>query len=283
MPAEAAELRDHRVLRKRGERPQRLEPELPQPAVRVGIERQHGDWLRSEKLRLPSNGHDYRLSGFRSRCCNPGNKLSATPPNAEFGMRSAEFQGRVVRLTTLTLTFRIPHSALRIEYIPHSAFRTPHLYSFHDPLRPPVHPFQSVGTYVGSPPLRGLADGAHRGEPSEEPRELLVVMNRIGLAQLERGTESDRLAHRHPGLHARTPGERRRLPQPGGPRVVRREQRPRQGRELGPARRLAAQREQRDPAARGGSAFQMGCSGHCQVRNGTRIYPEDRARRKDPY
>src|SRR5437773_2499554 len=33
--------------------------------------------------------------------------------NAECGMRSAEFQGEVARNVTLTLTFRIPHSALR--------------------------------------------------------------------------------------------------------------------------------------------------------------------------
>src|SRR6266704_786687 len=34
-------------------------------------------------------------------------------PNAECGVRNAEFQGKVVRRTTLTLTFRTPHSAFR--------------------------------------------------------------------------------------------------------------------------------------------------------------------------
>src|SRR5205823_954325 len=33
--------------------------------------------------------------------------------NAECGVRNAEFQGEVARNVTLTLTFRIPHSALR--------------------------------------------------------------------------------------------------------------------------------------------------------------------------
>src|SRR5437899_1301311 len=131
-PARATELRHDGFLRKRDERAQSLDAELLQPAMRVGVEREHGERLGSEKLRLPSHRHEYRLSGFRSRGCNPGNKLSATPPNAECGMRSAEFPGRVVRLTTLTLTFRIPHSTLRIEYIPHSALRTPHLYFFDD-------------------------------------------------------------------------------------------------------------------------------------------------------
>src|SRR3989449_4430627 len=113
-PAGAAELRHDGFLRKRDERAQRLDAELQQPAVRVGVERENGEPLGSEELRLPSHWHGYRLSGFRSRGCNPGNKLSATPPNAECGMRIAEFQRRVVRLTTPTLTFRIPHSALRI-------------------------------------------------------------------------------------------------------------------------------------------------------------------------
>src|SRR5436309_6179665 len=36
--------------------------------------------------------------------------LQATLPNAEFGMRNAELEGEVVRVPTLTFTFRIPHS-----------------------------------------------------------------------------------------------------------------------------------------------------------------------------
>ena len=36
-------------------------------------------------------------------------------------------QGEVVRAATLTFTFRIPHSALRIGVIPHSTFHIPHL------------------------------------------------------------------------------------------------------------------------------------------------------------
>src|SRR5439155_5173082 len=35
-------------------------------------------------------------------------------PNAECGMRNAELQGKVVRVTTLALTFRIPHCEFRI-------------------------------------------------------------------------------------------------------------------------------------------------------------------------
>src|SRR6266496_117445 len=40
---------------------------------------------------------------------------SLTPrlPSAECGVRSAEFQGKVARRTTLTLILRIPNSALR--------------------------------------------------------------------------------------------------------------------------------------------------------------------------
>ena len=38
-------------------------------------------------------------------------------PNAECGMRNAELQGKVVRVTTLALTFRIPHSEFRIPHL----------------------------------------------------------------------------------------------------------------------------------------------------------------------
>ena len=38
-------------------------------------------------------------------------------PNAECGVRNAESKGKVVRLTTPTLTFRIPHFAFRILFL----------------------------------------------------------------------------------------------------------------------------------------------------------------------
>ncbi len=45
--------------------------------------------------------------------------------NGECGMRS--IKGGSNRETKLALPFRIPQSALRIWFIPHSAFHTPHL------------------------------------------------------------------------------------------------------------------------------------------------------------
>src|SRR5881409_2052535 len=90
MAAEATELRDHRVLRKPGERAQRLKPEQAQPAIRVGIERQHADRLGGEKLRLPSHRHYYRVSRFCAGCGDPGDELSDAPPHPKYGMRSAE-------------------------------------------------------------------------------------------------------------------------------------------------------------------------------------------------
>src|SRR5213596_2677604 len=113
-PAGAAELRHDGFLRQRDERAQRLDAELQQPAMCVGVEWENGEPLGGEKFPLLPGANDDRSAGFRTARRDPGDEFSATPPNAECGMRSAEFQGRVVRLTTLTLTFRIPHSALRI-------------------------------------------------------------------------------------------------------------------------------------------------------------------------
>src|SRR2546421_13067866 len=85
-------------------------------------------------------------------------------------------------------------------------------------------------------------------------------MHRVGLAQLERGTEPDRLTHRHPGFHPGVPGERRALPLPTC--IVGPHQRERERRELGLPGGLAAQREQWNPAARGAVARELGGTGH---------------------
>ncbi len=55
--AGAAELRDDRRLRQRLQVGERSQTELAQPAMRVGIERQHGEGLSGEKrLPLPPGG-----------------------------------------------------------------------------------------------------------------------------------------------------------------------------------------------------------------------------------
>jgi len=85
-----AELRDDRFLRQRGEPAEGGEPELAEPAVRVGIEREGGERLGGEKCPLLPRLYDH---GFpRARACggDPGDELAAAPPNAECGMRNAE-------------------------------------------------------------------------------------------------------------------------------------------------------------------------------------------------
>src|SRR5213083_1748648 len=124
----------------------------------VGVKWENGEPLGGEKFPLLPGANDDRSAGFRTARRDPGDELSATPPNAECGMRSAEFQGRVVRLTTITLTFRIPHSTLR----------TPHLYGFDDLLRPSVQSFQAVGAHEHPPHLHGLDDGAHGDERRDD-------------------------------------------------------------------------------------------------------------------
>jgi hypothetical protein len=145
---------------------------------------------------------------------------------------------------------------------PQSAIRNPQLDFIDDLLWPSVQSFKAVGAHEHPPQLHGLDDGAHGDERRDEPRELLVVVHRIGLAQLERGTKSDRLADRHARLHPRAPGERRDLPHPWGADGVGCEQRHGERREFGPSRQFGAQREQRNPAACGGIARQVGHPGH---------------------
>src|SRR6266511_559518 len=79
------------------------------------------------------------------RCRCASRMISPTYcPNAECGVRNAELEGEVVRITTLTLTFRIPHSGLHIpgwgrgrdEGSPHRGHRRPSQRRQVDPLQP---------------------------------------------------------------------------------------------------------------------------------------------------
>src|SRR5205807_895657 len=70
-----SELRDDRFLRQRGEPAQGREPELAEPAVRVGIERQHGERLRSKKPPFLPRANDDCPPWFCPACCNPGDEL----------------------------------------------------------------------------------------------------------------------------------------------------------------------------------------------------------------
>src|SRR6266566_3174447 len=122
-PAGAAELRHDGFLRQRDERAQRLDAELQQPAVRVGVEREHGEPLGGEELRLPSHGHDDRFSRFGARRGHPGDELSDAPPNAECGMRNFREGSFASRRLPLHSAFPIPHSAFGKFRNPHSALR----------------------------------------------------------------------------------------------------------------------------------------------------------------
>src|SRR6266849_2328291 len=84
---------------------------------------------------------------------------------------------------------------------------------FNNFFRRAENPLQSVSPHVRQPQLRRLHDRTHFGERREEPGELFVVMDGIGFDQSQRRTESDRLADRHPRLHAGMSGERRNLPE----------------------------------------------------------------------
>src|SRR5437016_2859745 len=81
----APELRYDRLLGQRGELPQRAEPELPEPPVRVGIERQHGNGLRGEELPLLPRRDDERATRLGAGRCYPSHELPFAPPHTERG------------------------------------------------------------------------------------------------------------------------------------------------------------------------------------------------------
>src|SRR5207245_5272941 len=102
------------------------QPELPQPAMRVEIEREDGDRLGGEEFPLLPRPHDDCLSRSRASRRDPGDELPLAPPNPQCSRNSA---------------LRIPHSAL---------------YFFDDLLGRTVNPLQTIGAYETPPQLRGL-------------------------------------------------------------------------------------------------------------------------------
>src|SRR5688572_24827937 len=65
-PARASELRRHGILGQRRELTQRANAEHAEPAMRVDVEGEHGDGLRSEKLLFFPRSNDERLSWLGS-------------------------------------------------------------------------------------------------------------------------------------------------------------------------------------------------------------------------
>src|SRR5207247_5846125 len=82
-----SELRDDRLLRQRSELAEGLEPELSEPAVCVGIEREHRERLGGEKLRLVPRADDDCSAWLRPACRKPGYELSESPPHPDCGLR----------------------------------------------------------------------------------------------------------------------------------------------------------------------------------------------------
>jgi hypothetical protein len=111
----------------------------------------------------------------------------------------------------------------------------------------PVQPFETIYAHIRPPQLRGLDHGAHVFEAHEQPGELFVVEDGIGLDQGERRAEADGLAHGEAGLHALPACEGRRLPHSAA--VFRGEDGGRAVGEIGTALLLAAEGEERNPEA----------------------------------
>src|SRR5436309_4999151 len=135
-------------------------------------------------------------------------------PRAEFGMRNAEYKGRVEgRNETRTA---IPHSAFRTPHLVHSAFRIPHSALLRSPPPPHAHqhPGRDEGDEQAGPPVRDewqrdargreererYADVQHRGDPDhpceshrEQPAERIA--GRLRHAETEPGERAEQHDH----------------------------------------------------------------------------------------
>src|SRR5690349_4703524 len=158
--------------------------------MRVEIEREDGDRLGGEKLRLPSHRYYHRFTRFCARRGHPGDELSAGPPHPDCEFRIVDC-GFGVLISN-----------------PQFEIHNPQLDCFDDLLGRTVNPLQTLGAHEPPPQLRGLDHRTHAAERREQAGEFSVVMHGIGLARLEGGADSDGLAHRRSRLHSGDPGDR---------------------------------------------------------------------------
>src|SRR5467141_380852 len=168
--------------------------ELAEPAMRVGVEREDGDRLRSEKPLLLAERDDDRFTRFGATRGNPGDELAETETKTERWNDG-----------TMDRTSRFAHSI--IPSFHHSTYRINNF------PRRPENPLQSISPDICQPQLSGLNDWADFIQRREHAGEAVVVMDRIGFDEPQRGTETDRLTDRHSRLHAGMAGERGDLPQ----------------------------------------------------------------------
>src|SRR5919198_1205324 len=83
----SAELGGDRRFGKRGERAECADAELAEPAMGIGIERQHGDGLGSEKLPLFSYWYNNRFARLGAARRDPSDEFPNSPTHADCGLR----------------------------------------------------------------------------------------------------------------------------------------------------------------------------------------------------
>ncbi|OGU16814.1 MAG: hypothetical protein A3K13_13245 [Gemmatimonadetes bacterium RIFCSPLOWO2_12_FULL_68_9] len=182
-PSQAAELRCHRRFRQRGEVAQRLEAELVEAAVGVGIQRQGGHRLRGEELVPPLVRDHHELTGFGSRRSDPRRELSPAPTQT-VGWSGGRVVGR----------------------------GRPSIHCSHDlrdhPFRWAVQTLQPIHAHIGTTQLRRLDYRAHVAQRQQQVSELFVVPDGIRLQQNQRWAQADRLADRDAGPDPHAAGDR---------------------------------------------------------------------------
>ncbi len=154
-PSHGAELCRDRCFRERRECAKGADAELTETAMRVGVERQNGDGLRSEELLFFTCRHNNRFARLGAACRDPSGEFPHSPTHT-CGVRRAA-------------------------------------YCFDDLFRSSVNSLESITPHINEPQLSSLDDRTHLAERCEQTREALVVVDRVRFDEPQRGAESNEI------------------------------------------------------------------------------------------
>src|SRR6266550_1394018 len=181
-------------------------------------------------MAFASHRDDDPFTGFRARSGDPGDELAAAPAQAE-----------------------CRNDGTRSSVVPSFQHFFYELYDFFGRSKDSI---QSIRAQVNHSQLSRFDDGTDLVQRGDQAREVVLVVNRIRLDQSQRGTEADRLTHRHARLHPRAASEGGDLPHLS--RGIGSQERGGTGRESVLTRLFTTEWEEGNPDAGGGITRKLG-------------------------